>query len=332
METSSTRRLAQSYPLRSGSGGRAVSLDAIHGNAWRWTLVVAVTMTALASGLELLSTREAAPETALPAVRSTSILNAFADHTPIEVTTTAAWQKVRVTVPAYALVSDRTLWRKMNFDDWDTVPEPLRRTGLTAMWDCFAVVVHSPPAWDRMTARDWDEIPPPVRAMAYIQMIKYWSGYYQVGLRYAVPRGMVTDTMAAIVMKESWFEHRGTHTNPDGGRDIGLGACSEYCRGIMARLGRAGVVDFEMSDDHYFNPWRATRVVVVWFELMLEEAKGDLDLAVRSYHRGWPLASRGEGEAYLADVKRLRRRYIRNEDGSPAWQFLFAHAFATNAI
>jgi hypothetical protein len=266
-------------------------------------------------------------ETPLPAVPTISLLNMLADPTPIRITITAEWQKVSVTVPAHALTSDATLWQKMNFDDWDTVPEPLRRKGLVAMWDRYAGVVHSPPTWDRMTAYDWDKVPQPIRAMAYIEMTKYWSGYYQVGTRYGLPRGTITNTMAAIVMAESWFEHRGSYTNPGGGRDIGLGGSSEYCRTTMERLWRAGAVDFVLSDDQYFDPWQATRVVAVWFELMLEEADGDLDLAVRTYHRGWPLASRGEGEAYLANVKRLRLRYIRNEDGPPAWRFLFARAF-----
>ena len=50
--------------------------------------------------------------------------------------------------------------------------------------------------------------------MAYIQMVKYWSGRYQVGTPFGLPRGTVTNTMNAIVMAESWFEHRGSHTNP----------------------------------------------------------------------------------------------------------------------
>jgi hypothetical protein len=276
----------------------------------------------------LLRTLERQLETPLPEVRPISILNIFADYTPIQVPITAAWQKVHITVPTYALSSDVTLWRKMKFDDWDKVSEPLRQKSLTAMWNRFSGVVHSPPVWDRMSAPDWDDVPQPIRAMAYIEMIKYWSGYYQVGLRYGLPRGTVTNTMAAIVMAESWFEHRGSHTNPDGGRDIGLGGSSEYCRTTLKRLGRSGIIDFDLSDDEYFDPWHATRVVAVWFELMLQEAGGDLDLAVRTYHRGWPLASRGEGEVYLANVKRLRRRYIRNENGSPAWRFMFARAFA----
>lgn len=47
--------------------------------------------------------------------------------------------------------------------------------------------------------------PQPIRAMAYIQMVKYWSGYYEVGTRFGLPRGTVTNTMNAIVMAESWF-------------------------------------------------------------------------------------------------------------------------------
>jgi hypothetical protein len=162
--------------------------------------------------------------------------------------------------------------------------------------------------------------------MAYIQMVKYWSGYYQVGTRFGLPRGTVTNTMNAIVMAESWFEHRGSHTNPGGDRDIGLGGSSEYCRRTIQRLARDGAIDFTLEEHDYFDPWQATRVVAVWFELMLQEANGDLELAVRSYNRGWPLARRGEGEVYLANVKRLRRRYIRNEDGSPAWHSLFDRA------
>jgi hypothetical protein len=120
----------------------------------------------------------------LPEVRPISILNTFADHTPRQVTTSVAWQKVTVTVPTCAVTSDVTLWRKMNFDDWDMMTDPLRQKGLTAMWNRFNGVVHSPRAWDRMTTHDWDDVPQPVRAMAFIEMISYWSGYYQVGTRY----------------------------------------------------------------------------------------------------------------------------------------------------
>jgi hypothetical protein len=90
--------------------------------------------------------------------------------------------------------------------------------------------------------------------------------------------------MNAIVMAESWFEHRASHTNPDGDRDIGLGGSSDYCRRTLQRVADEGVVDFTLREADYFDPWRATRVVAVWFELMLQEANGDLDLAIRSYH------------------------------------------------
>jgi len=233
------------------------------------------------------------------------------------VTITADWQKVNITVPVYALRSDVTLWRKMNFDDWDTVTQRLREDGLSAMRNRFGHLISNPQQWDRMDAHDWDLIPQPIRAMTDMQMIRYWSGYYQVGASLGLPLGTVTNTMSAIVMAESWFEHRARHVNADGHRDIGLGGFSEHCRRTLERLAGEGAVDFNMRGEDYFDPWHATRVVAVWFERMLQEANGDLDLAVRAYHRGRLLARRGEGTAYLANVKRLRQRFIRNEESTP---------------
>ena len=231
----------------------------------RWPLVVASGALALTVGVVLLErVIDRRMATKWPDVPPVSILNAFGDHTPVAVIITADWQEVSTTIPTYTLRSDVTLWRKMNFEDWDTVTERLREEGLT-----------------RMNAHDWDRIPQPIRAMAYIQMVKYWSGYYQIGTRFGLPRG----TVNAIVMAESWFEHRASHTNPDGDRDIGLGGSSEYCRRTLQRVGNEGVVDFTLREEDYFDPWRATRVVAVWFELMLQEANGDLDLAIRRYHR-----------------------------------------------
>lgn len=172
----------------------------------RWPIAVASGALALTVGLALLERMiDRRLATQLPDVPPLSILNAFGDHTPVAVTITADWQKVSITVPAYALRSDVTLWRKMNFDDWDTVTERLREDGLTAMWKRFGHVIGNPRQWDRMDAHDWDLIPQPIRAMTYTQMTRYWSGYYQVGASFGLPRGTVTNTMSAIVMAESWF-------------------------------------------------------------------------------------------------------------------------------
>jgi hypothetical protein len=94
----------------------------------------------------------------------------------------------------------------------------------------------------------------------------------------------------------------------------------------MQQLYDRGDVDFVLTNTQYSDPWLAARVVAIWFDLMLHEADGDLDAAVRAYHKGTPLARLGQGEDYLAHVKRRRHRYIRNEDSTPTWRFLFERA------
>ena len=133
--------------------------------------------------------------------------------------------------------------------------------------------------------------------------------------------------MAAILMTESGFLHRAFSINGDGSRDIGLAQASDWTRAALRRLQRAGTIDFAPADEmDYYDPWQATRVLVVWFGLMLDETGGDLDAAVRAYNRGAPQARAGAGDAYLALVVDRRRRYLRDETGSPTWAFLRAKA------
>jgi len=323
LRTNNGSTAVASYTANIQAAGRAVSSAPSRGAVRAMIGFIAVLLVPAVTAYCWLNGRVESPP---PQGRPIDPYAALFDATPMTVTITAADQRVEWHTSVDGVRSDWTLWRRMHLADWNAVPETLRREGLDNMLVKYRPILMSPSAWDAMSPGDWDLVPQPMRAIAYRQMIAYWAGYYDVGAKYEIAPKRIADTLAAVVMSESWFDHRGRFVNDDGTQDIGLAGASDFARNRLRELHEAGLVDVAFPDEAYSDPWTATRFVAVWMSLMLDEAAGDLEVAVRAYHRGIRNAHDNLGSLYLRTVQSRLTRFIRNLDAPPAWDYLWRKA------
>jgi hypothetical protein len=259
--------------------------------------------------------------TPLPPVASLDLYGLYVDRVAVLITIRGGVAPWRTT--ASELRGSDVLWQRMHLADWNTVPATFRRDGLDHLLRNYHGVLMSPSAWDRMDAVSWDAVPQPVRTLAFRQMAAYWSGYYGVGDVYGIDPVVMRRVLSAILMSESWFDHRAVSVSRDGNRDLGLAQASDYARQRFRALCTLERVDVCLTDEEYFDPWKATRFLAIWFRMVLDEAGGDIDLAIRAYHRGIADAQDARGRVYFETVKRRQHRFIENRDAPAAWDYFW---------
>ena len=290
---------------------------------WLWSIAG---FTPAAAGLAAFVFVRQLVMTEIPVLPRLNLYGSFVNDTPVKFMVDIGGLRVVRPTTVDDLCGNLLLWRAMRLPDWNGVPAGIRAIALDRMFDRYRTILMNPRAWDSMHPRDWDLVPQPMRTVAYRQMAAYWTGHYEVGASYGLAPRLMSQTVAAIIMSESWFEHRAVSMNSDGSRDVGLAQASDFARNRMRQLYRNSVVDVYLTDDDYENPWLATRFAAVWMSLLLEEAGGDLDLATRAYHRGIADASDLQGAAYLDAVHRRLARFIRNGNAPPAWDYVWRRA------
>jgi hypothetical protein len=258
-----------------------------------------------------------------PLVSSPDIVEAVTDRRTVRITTTTPdWKTESKVVPLERLGWDPSIWQQMHFGNWDQLPQDVREPALRRMVHVYAPLLRDPAAWLDMRVEDWDKVPQPIRAVAFLRMAHHWAVSRQPGAEFGLDPVRMGQTVGAIMLAESWFDHRAMHVNAWGNRDMGLAQCSDHCRKTLEDMAVNGEIPFAPTDEEYFDPSIASWVATVWFERELRRSHGDVDRAIRAYHRGQDNAMDEKGTAYLANVLRLRERYVITQRSSESWRFL----------
>lgn len=200
---------------------------------------------------------------------------------------------------------------EMPIKAWSVIPPGMIEEEMSKLYDRYSELINNRDAWKCMNIDAWSRVHAPARIAAFSEMVDFWVDYYGAGKKSGISKKEMSNTLNAIMIGESYFDHTATNRG-----DYGVSQISTATRATMKKWfknGRKNGIDFNFGDRDYMNPYNSIRAGVWLFSEILEnEAGGDLKLAIGAYNAGIRDAKKKTKRAmrYQKGIERIIDRYL----------------------
>jgi len=182
----------------------------------------------------------------------------------------------------YQLLYNETVWKDMFWKEWDALPLNIMQRAVDKQFADYSIYLH-PSQWKSMNSEEWDDVPGVIKLGAFLKMIEIESIETKLTDYFLGSELSAKQVMAGIILTES-FMFRNAVWNDD----KGLTQISPYAKNKLKNY-----PDFKhLKKIDLFNPYVAIKAGTKWFKNALEDANGNLDIAISAYNTGINSAKR----------------------------------------
>lgn len=225
------------------------------------------------------------------------------------------------------LLNDAKYWRIIGPSGWDALPKEVREESLKRQFEKYDYALDSI-VWNEMTPNDWDKVPKVVRMVAFLKIAKKIAEEYELE-KYSKQPGS-TEAFQSILIQESYLNHRSIKRenktvkpkkNNYKNTDLGIAQNSDWSRNRLRKTPEFK----DIKDEEFFEPLKSISAGAYEFRDRMKEAKGNLELTIKSYNAGIGAARMNTKRAqeYNSWVQtRLQRLTNPDETTQPTWAYI----------